>query len=230
MNNAEHDFTDRFPPLITSIPQDANYFAFFDKPSPENLASNRIGILTAQQQAALQTHISYRKSTSAIMIGTLIVSAIFMSFLFWKIDSADGTFSITAQLINAGLLILIFGIFASYLTGDWFVYFMGDDLENRAVESAPGTMEWDGKRYRMQTDTRSLRALRDGAVLPPGQYRFYYLPHTGLVVMAEELETIPGQHSSLLLRTLASANRFSLDELKMNHEGLLSKHQENELV
>lgn len=230
MSATEQDFTNQLLSSTDSESKDGNYFAFVDNPSPENLAANRVGILTPQQQAALQTNISYQKTTYAIIIGTLIATVIFLCFLFWQIDSVDGTLSTRAQLINAGLLIVLFGIFASFLTGDWFVYSMGDDLENRVVRSSPGRMEWDGRRYRMYADARPLRFFRRGIVLPPSEYRFYYLPHTGLVIMAEELETSLGQHTSLLLRTLASANRFSLDELKSNREGALSKHQENELM
>lgn len=209
---------------------DANYFAFFDKPTPENLAANHGGILAAQQQKALDGIIAAQKH-SAVIFGSMSVAAVlFLCFLFWKIDALDGVISFDAQLINSVVVILIFGVFIGFIVGDWFLFFAGDDLTNGVVESATGKIEWNGKRYQMRTDTRLLRSSRLSRVtLPPaGDYRFYYLPRTGLVVMAEEVRTKKAHDPARgLLLALASANKFSLDDLSQNQKGLLSKRQEN---
>jgi hypothetical protein len=135
-------------------------------------------------------------------------------------------------MINAAVAILIFGIFMRFLLGDWFLFFAGDDVTNGVVESAVGKIEWSGKRYQMRTENRLLRSLRVGGstLPPPGAYRFYYLPRTGLVVMAEEVGKNDIRYVQTLLQALASANSFSLEDLKVNQEGLLSKRQENRLL
>jgi hypothetical protein len=118
------------------------------------------------------------------------------------------------------------------MIGNWVVFFAGNDLANGAVESDVGRIEWSGSRYQMRTENRLLRSLRSRVVLPPpGEYRFYYLPHTGLVVMAEETGT--GNIDAPmppLLQALASANGFSHGDLIQNQNGILTVHQENRLL
>lgn len=210
----------------------ANYFAFFAKPTPENLAANHSGVLSAQQQKAVETMIAHQRSTLAVVGGMLVLAALFMGYLFWKIDASDGALSINAQLINTAVLLLLGGLFAGLYIGDSFVFFIGDDLTNGAVEASVGRVEWSGKRYRMRAGDRLLRSLRSGVALPPpGDYRFYYLPFTGLVVMAEELRGGQADDpASVLLRALAGANRFSQSDLKLNREGVLAAKQEGRLL
>ena len=220
-----------FAPLKSDT-DGVNYYAFFDKPTPENLAANHGGILTMQQQEALERIIANQKLTTVIFSGMSICSVLFISFLFWKIDALDGVISFHAQLINAAVMILVFGLFVGFLIGDWVVFFAGNDLANGAVESDVGRIEWSGKRYQMRTDHRLLRSLRSRVNLPPpGQYRFYYLPHTGLVVMAEETG-IGNTDAPMppLLQALASANGFSHGDLIQNQNGTLTVHQENRLL
>jgi hypothetical protein len=232
MSFIEQDSRNSNPYSASDATESANYFAFFDKPTPENLASNHGGVLSLQQQKALETMIANQRSTIAVVGGMLILAAFFMGFLFWKIDASDGAVSFNAQLINAAVLLLIIGLFAGLFFGEWFVFFAENDLENRVVESATGRIEWNGRRYQMRTDTRLLRSLRSAVALPPpGDYRFYYLPHMGLVVMAEQL---PAAHragpASILYQALSNANRFSADDLSQNQKGFLSQVQEHHLL
>lgn len=231
MSFIEQDSRNSIPYSASDATESANYFAFFDKPTPENLAANHGGVLSLRQQKAVETMIAYQRSTIAVVGGMLILAAFFMGFLFWKIDASDGTVSFNAQLINAAVLLLIIGLFAGLFFGDWFVFFAEDDLENRVVESAAGRIEWNGRRYQMRTDTRLLRSLRSAVALPPpGYYRFYYLPRMGLVVLAEELLTGKEDQPSILFRALADSNNFTLEDLDQNRKGTLSKHQEAHLI
>lgn len=232
MNFIEQDSRNRRPSAATDETRDANYFAFFDRPTPENLSANRGGFLTPQQKKALEAIVSYQRSLAVGAGGVSLFCVTFMCFLFWRSDAADGVVSVPAQLIFGAVLILIFGIFSNFLIGDRIFFFAGDDLANGVVESAKGEIAWNGKRYRMRTGDRLHPSLRNGAALPPpGAYRFYYLPITGIVVMAEELAT--GQADdpvSVLRQVLASTNNFSADDLRQNQKGLLSKRQENRLL
>lgn len=234
MNFIERDSRSNLP--SSSHPEagigDVNYFAFFDKPTPENLAFNHSGILAPQQQKALESRIAYQRNVALTSAGMSVLAILFLCFLFWKIDSSDGAVSISGQMINAVLAVLIFGTFMGFVVGDFVLFFAGDDVTNGVVESSVGKIVWGGRRYEMQTDTRVLRSLRFSGVAspPPGTYRFYYLPRTGLVVMAEEVPKNVVHGGDTLLQALANANRFSLEDLKINQEGHLSKHQENRLL
>ena len=231
MNFIEQDSRNSIPSSGIDGTGNANYFAFFDRPIPENLSANRRGILTLQQQKALEEIVASQRAALVAFGGMSVFGALFMCFLFWKIDVADGIVSFPAQLINGVVVILVFVAFVGFSIGDLFVFFAGDDLTNGVVESAVGKIEWSGKRYRMRTESRLLRSLRSRVALPPpGGYRFYYLPRTGLVVMAEEAGNDGAHHVPTLLLALASANSFSPEDLKVNQQGMLSKRQENGLL
>jgi hypothetical protein len=232
MNFIEQDSRSSLPSSGYDDARDANYFAFFDKPTPENLAANHSGILSTPQQKAIEGMIANQKHMTLIFGVMSILSIFFLCFLVWKIDSSDGSISFTVQAINAAVAILMFGIFMNALMDDWSLFFAGDDVANGVVESAPGKIEWGRTRYEIRTENRLLRSLRASrpALPPPGAYRFYYLPRTGLVVMAEELGKHHEHHAPALLQALAGANSFSLEDLKVNQEGLLSKRQENKLL
>ena len=107
--------------------------------------------------------------------------------------------------------------------------FSGDDIKNGQVEFVMGKIVWMGRRYKVISNTHKLQSLRFGGALPPsGDYRFYFLPGSGLVVMAEELGTISAsQPKDLLLDALARAIRFSMEDLEANRMGSLSSRQEN---
>lgn len=230
MNASEQDFTKQSPASIRSESKDANYYAFFDKPSPENLAANRSGVLSAEQRQALHLHLSNQKTSFAIWNGILLTAALGMGFLFWLIDASDGTISVRNQFLNLAVVFIVLGSIAFWFRGEWFIYFMGDDLENAVVESAVGKVVWSGTKYRMRTDDRLLRSMPMRALPPPGDYRFYFLPHSGLVVMAEEVS--PGAIPQVpeLLLVLSNVNNFTLEDLKLNQDGRLSRHQENTLL
>ena len=88
-----------------------------------------------------------------------------------------------------------------------------------------------GRCYKFVSDSRKLQSIRNGRVLPPGDYRFYCLPRSGLVVMAEELGSMStSQPKDLLLEALARANHFSMDDLSVNRQGSLSGSQETRLL
>jgi len=232
MNFIGQDSRNSPPSSILDDTENANYFAFFGKPTPENLGANRRGLLASQQKKALDEIVASLKVAFVAFGSMSIFSVLFISFLFWKIDSEDGIVSFTAQLINFVVVSLVFLVFMGVVTGDLFMVFAGDDLTNEVVESAIGKIVWSGRRYQMRTDSRLLRSLRSRVALPPpGEYRFYYLPHTGLVVMAEEMRHASGNEtSSTLLQALANANNFSHEDLAQNQNGLLGRYQENHLI
>jgi hypothetical protein len=168
-----------------------NYYALFDKPTPQNLEANQRGRLTLEQQSALE---------QMVAIGVVAV----------------------------GVILLV--LFLS--GGDVLFNLSRDDIENGQVESVIGKVAWTGRRYRMVSDSRKLKSLQYGRTLPPpGDYRFYCLPESGLVLMAEELGVMSvSQPKDLLLDALARANHFSMDDLQVNRDGSLSHSQELRLL
>ena len=66
---------------------------------------------------------------------------------------------------------------------------------------------------------------------PPGIYRFYCLPNSGLVIQAELVESASSDKSNdLLLHALSQAHRFSIDDLAENRRGFLTGGQTLRLI
>ncbi|HLV99304.1 MAG TPA: hypothetical protein VKT82_11580 [Ktedonobacterales bacterium] len=67
--------------------------------------------------------------------------------------------------------------------------------------------------------------------LPPGAYRFYYLPRSRRMLSAErQMLFEPGGPQAGVREALARANGFRMDELDTNRQGGLSAHQRFGLV
>lgn len=160
MNFIEPDY--RNHPLSPALGDTStgNYYAFFDKPVPENLAANRSGILSPQQQSALEKNIAYRKSTSAIILGMFFCAALAVFYFLWMVVRDNREITVMDLAFSGVVIAILLGLLASLLTGDLVVFFTGDDLENGAVESAAGRVVWNGRRYEMRSDVRRLRWLR----------------------------------------------------------------------
>ena len=207
-----------------------NIYALFGKPTLQNLEANRRGRLTTVQQSALEQEAKGQHST-VIFWGVMILAVIgFMVFFLWQVEGHDGSLSpisvATISIVALGVMFLLLILSG----GDFILTFTLADIRNGQVESVIGKVAWMGSRYRMISDSRKLRFLRYGRSLPPpGDYRFYCLLRSGLVIMAEELASV-SQPKDLLLDALARANRFSMEDLRTNREGSLSGRQEVRLL
>lgn len=86
--------------------------------------------------------------------------------------------------------------------------------------------------YVARTAGQALRSLEGDQVvdLPPGNYHFYYLPHTRRILSAErQMLFEPGGPQAGLLLALSQAHGFSLEELEQNRQGLVSGGQRGRL-
>jgi hypothetical protein len=209
-----------------------NYYAFFDKPVPENIGANRRGVLNAQQRSAIEQTAAYHKMRVSLIVVLTIFVALFIFLLLWKAENEDGIVRFSNLVVSVGAVTILLGSLAMVFTGDLFLLFARDDYEGGKVESVIGKVVWNGSRYQVHSDSRQLRSLRAGVILPPpGDYRFYYLPSTGLVVMAEEMgELTETKSASRLLEALATSNYFSPEDLDINRSGRLSENQQNRLM
>jgi hypothetical protein len=210
-----------------------NHYALFGEPSVQNLEANQRGRLTPEQGAALEMAAKSQRSTFVLfgVIGLSILA--FTLFIFWKIINDLGVSPERIQnlFVNVGVVAVLLGLFVAYLLRDIGVssmFFADDDIKNGQVESVIGRVVFTGGRYKFISDIRKLQYLRFGRALPPpGDYRFYCLPKSGLVVVAEELGLVSvKQADDLLLDALARANHFSMEDLETNRQGLLSWGQE----
>jgi len=204
-----------------------NHYALIDKPSLQNLEANQRGRLTPEQKSALE-RAAKSQSSSFVFFGAIVLAFVgFIIFFFWQVTGEDGLLSSTS-MITMGLV--VFGVVLLILVlsgGDFLVVIPRDEIENGQVESVIGKVAWTGRRYQFVSDSRKLRSMRSGRALPPpGDYRLYCLPRSGLVILAEELGlSLVEQTKGLLLEALAGANHFSIQDLELNRQGSLSGRQ-----
>lgn len=210
--------------------QEKNFYALFDEPTQQNIDANRRGSLTLEQRVALE-NVAESRGSSVLLFGVPTLAILgYVIFIFWKFGGITGVLSppsiLAIGLIAIGIIILILRVTG----GDFLFTFPLDEIENGRVDSVVGKVIWSGKRYRMVSDSRKLHfLLTKRALPPPGDYRFYCLPDSGLVIMAEELTT-SSQPRDLVLDALGRANHFSMEELETNRQGWLSGKQEVRLI
>jgi len=210
-----------------------NLYAFFDRPTQQNLESNQRGRLTPEQQSALKQGVRQQWWRVVLWAFVLIVLCAVFGLFFWALATEDlgpallGPVLTTAGVFAIGLLVL-----AAFLFPDLSLVFAGGDLEAGQVEAIPGKVEWTGRRYQVVSESRSIRTVRGNISLPPpGAYRFYCLPNSGLVIQAEAMENVSAEQSqSLLLEALSKVHRFTPDELGTNRQGALSGAQALRLI
>lgn len=205
-----------------------NHFALFGELSVQNLEANQRWRLTPEQKSALKTAMKDQRTTVLFGVGIVLALIGFFSFFICQVAGVDGLLS-SASLIIVGLILLgVIILILSRPGGDPFLMVPRDDIENGQVESVVGKVLWTGRRYKFVSDSRKLKSTRFGRALPPpGDYRFYCLPRSGLVVIAEELWwKSTGQPKDLLLKALARANHFSMQDLVSIREGTLRWRQE----
>lgn len=210
--------------------QEKNFYALIDEPTQQNIEANRHGALTSKQRTALEG-VAESRWTPVVLFGVCalaIVGAVI--FMFWKSGGIATVLSPPALFAIGSVAVGVIIIVLRNTGDDVMFIFPCDEIENGRVDSVVGKVIWTGKRYRMVSDSRKLHTPLARRILPPpGDYRFYCLPDSGWVLMAEELVT-SSQPRDLALDALGRANHFSDEELETNRQGWLSGSQELRLI
>ena len=210
-----------------------NSFAFFDRPTQQNLESNQRGRLTVEQQSALKQGVRQQWWRIVLWAFVLVVLCAVFGIFIWVLVSEDlGPSLLGPVLTTAGVFAIGLIVLAVFLFPDLSLVFASGDIESGQVEAVSGKVEWTGRRYQVVSESRSLRTVRGNISLPPpGQYRFYCLPNSGLVIQAETLGNVSAQQSQdLLLEALSKTHRFTSDDIAVNRKGSLSGSQALRLI
>lgn len=210
--------------------QKKNFYALIDEPTQQNIEANRHGTLTSKQRTDLEGVAESRGSAIMLFGGTALPIIGVVIFMFWKFGGVTAVLSPPALFAIGSVAVGVIVLVLRLAGGDFMFIFPRDEIEHGRVDSVVGKVIWTGKRYRMVSDSRKLHAPLAGRVLPPpGDYRFYCLPDSGWVLMAEEL-VASSQPRDLALDALGRANHFSNEELETNRQGWLSGNQELRLI
>jgi len=210
-----------------------NLYALFDNPTQQNLESNQRGRLTEEQQSALKRGVRQQWWRVVLWLFVLIVLCGVFGLFFWAlVGDGLGPSLLVPVLTSAGVIAIALLVLAVFLFPDLSLVFAGGDIDGGQVETVSGKVEWTGRHYQVVSESRSLRTVRGNISLPPpGEYRFYCLPNSGLVILAEALKGgSADQSQNLLLEALSKAHRFTTDDLAVNRQGTLSGGQSLRLI
>lgn len=204
---------------------------------PADLNANRQGRLSANQLEKLKlsagsalgsaTRLFALSSIPGICLGGMLL----LAFLRVPLPFI-GVFALLT--IAIGLVVVLMNVVRSYQARNRLL----DDLAVGAVEQGQGRLIYDEGAYVLKSDVEGqnqgqrfkLSSLSSGLV-PGVRYRFYYLPHSHLVVSAESLEDQnEEQLRQGLLDALAEAHSFSLTALEENRRGKLASQQIPQLL
>jgi len=215
------------------MPQ-TNFYAFFDRPTQQNLDSNKSGRLTPDQQAALKRGMRQQWGRVVLWVFVLLVlCGVFGLFFYALISGGDlGSSQLGAALGAAFVIAIALLVLGAFMFPDLSLIMAGGDIEAGQVDSVSGKIEWIGRRYQVVSDSHTLRTVRGNVSMPPpGVYRFYCLPNSGLVIQAEALgEASARQSQDLLLEALSRSLSFSTDDLAVNRQNSLSGGQTVRLI
>jgi len=106
------------------------------------------------------------------------------------------------------------------------------DLAAGDVQQADGVVAWRRHRYAAEFPGRAIWTNNSVTSLPPGPYRFFYLPRSGYVLSAEKvsgLMTLGGETADLN-QVLGGVVGFSAGDMEANREGRLGGGQAARMV
>lgn len=179
---------------------------------PDNLAANRQGQLAPRQQAtAIKWEGPIVGGVLALGLGCLSLGLLFNR-------GSDVSFLLLMFLVFGGLSVLFgFKPFIAFLL-------TVRDMQAGEVAMGDGQVAWVRNAYRVRGLERPGWS-GDAAQLPPGHYRFYYLPTSGQLVGAEALGGQSLGGAAEVQNILGSVLKFSPEDLQANRQNQLSPTQ-----
>jgi hypothetical protein len=186
-----------------------------------------------------------RKPATLSRVGCIIASMLYVSPalliffvllpLHWKQVIPGPALSNWADSLGVYCLLLcgvICGVFGLRLIS-WLIRTQRE-LAEPAIATVEGQVIYNQRTARYQASIPRLKLFNiEGStevLLPPGVYRFYYLPIARRLLSGEWLRpNEPGGPSTEILRALMHTNGFTAEDLALNQRGQLSPGQQEKL-
>jgi hypothetical protein len=196
---------------------------------PHIVSRNRDGRFMPQQQTVLKMHLI-----------SPFWSWLFAAFML-ALTLGPALFAIRegAPPMVWLLYIPIFGGMSLLIIGSTIIYTrrsnrLRHELQHGPIAHSPGRVTWNGRQYVATVPGARYGKQLKGAMgkidLPPGEYHFYFLPHSGFLLSAEPIaidtDSSQAQVSQNLARTFGSTS----GELPLNRTGRLSGRQRLRLL
>ncbi len=195
--------------------------------NPDDVAANRSGTLTdRQRRQAMQ--LNWGAGCLAIVLVVVIGGLLTFPFVLMWLDEDEVLALIIPALIvvGAGVPILVLSLIQVVR-----LVLTRQDLEAGEVQQADGVVAWRRYRYAAEFPGRAFWANNTMLSLPPGPYRFYYLPRSGYVLSAQAM---PGMmtisETAGIDQVLGQVIGFSAGDVERNRAGQLGGGQAARMV
>lgn len=191
---------------------------------PDDIAANKRGYITDHQRTVFARLARNQRIIAWLVVGAGLAYFGLMGYLI---------IATWPPSLREGLGYLIIGLFLVQV-GERMISSLRKlrrlaqtqhELSVGLLAQAPGQVIWQARRYVAQIPGHTLY-FAPPLNLPPGNYRFFYLPRSRWLLAAESLNPADPTHTTQpYLAVLARANHFSLDALVANRQGQLCEAQ-----
>jgi hypothetical protein len=192
--------------------------------NPDDIAANKRGYITDHQRAVFARLARNQRITAWLVVGAGLAYFGLIGYLIivtWPPSLREGL----GYLFIGLLLVPVGERMISSLRELRRLAQTQHELSTGLLVQTPGQVVWRARRYVAQIPGHTLY-FAPPLNLPPGDYRFFYLPHSRWLLAAESFgRADPTQTIQPYLAVLARANHFSLDALAANRQGQLSAAQ-----
>jgi hypothetical protein len=187
---------------------------------PDDIAANKRGYITDHQRTVFARLARNQRITAWLVVGAGLAYFGLMGYLIvdtWPPSLPEGL----GYLIIGLLLVQVGERMISSLRELRRLAQTQRELSAGLLAQAPGQVVWRTRRYVAQIPGHTLY-FAPPLNLPPGDYRFFYLPRSHWLLAAESLSRADPTHTTQpYLAVLARANHFNLDALAANRQGQL---------
>jgi hypothetical protein len=192
---------------------------------PHIVSRNRDGRFMPQQQTVLAMHVT---SPFWSWLFALFLLALTLGPVLFAIR--EGAPSMVWPLyipIFGGMSLLIIGSAITYTRRS---NRLRHELQHGPIAHAPGRVTWNGRQYVATVPGKQLKGAAGKIDLLPGEYHFYFLPHSGFLLSAEPITVDIDQSQTQLSQNLTHTFHAKAGDLPLNRTGRLSGRQRLRLL
>jgi hypothetical protein len=210
--------------MFSDIP---NLYSYSD---PDYLDANRRGEITEEQAQILGPARDFLigKFQRGGKLNGIIVIAALLFLVLLQVLGVELTAPLVGGTIGIALVVLAAQLGKRMVRSRRLRSRLEEDLQRGTVHNGIGYLRFQGNSYQAVLANRQLTLPFGGRekLAPGAQYRFYYLPDSGMVLSAEPLGEVPEDAvESGLTAVLAEASGYQLSSLSANRQGNLAGEQ-----
>ncbi len=157
----------------------------YDLTQAADVAANRRGEISSRQRLAFDEVARIANRPALMMIAVIAILFALPVVLLWQTPGSIGD-KLSVTVIVMAIIAAI--IIVPFLRERAHSIKYRQEILNGQIEQAEGDVRWRFTRAIARSADRQLRSIYGPLTLPPGKYRFYYLPKSGGLLSAEKID------------------------------------------